>query len=96
VRSISLCYDNFIFEEENYFIIAPDLTVLNNLRDVNPMSLLLPFHAANTEKDYLRSSSGKKQKTHKTTGPVHTYVKTDKKANVKWGVRHYVGKKYSK
>ncbi|GBP09309.1 hypothetical protein EVAR_5748_1 [Eumeta japonica] len=28
------------------------------------------------------------------TGPVHTFVKTDKKANYKWGVRHHVGPKY--
>ncbi|CAH2269100.1 uncharacterized protein LOC120626033 [Pararge aegeria] len=26
-------------------------------------------------------------------GPVHTFVKTDKNANYKWGVRHHVGKK---
>lgn len=29
------------------------------------------------------------------TGPVHTYVKTDKHANFKWGVRHHVGKHYA-
>lgn len=28
------------------------------------------------------------------TGPVHTFVKTDKNANYKWGVRHHVGPKY--
>lgn len=28
------------------------------------------------------------------TGPVHTYIKTDKHANFKWGVRHYAGKRY--
>ncbi|XP_019550785.3 uncharacterized protein LOC109420790 [Aedes albopictus] len=28
------------------------------------------------------------------TGPVHTYIKTDKNANFKWGVRHFVGKRY--
>ncbi|XP_045493133.1 uncharacterized protein LOC123692432 [Colias croceus] len=28
------------------------------------------------------------------TGPVHTFVKTDKNANYKWGVRHHVGNKY--
>lgn len=33
-------------------------------------------------------------KTSRTTGPVFTYVKTDKDANVKWAVRHFVGKKY--
>nr|XP_037874961.1 uncharacterized protein LOC119630262 [Bombyx mori] len=29
------------------------------------------------------------------TGPVHTFVKTDKNANYKWGVRHHVGDKYA-
>lgn len=28
------------------------------------------------------------------TGPVHTYIKTDKNANFKWGVRHFAGKRY--
>ncbi|CAB3371667.1 Hypothetical predicted protein [Cloeon dipterum] len=28
-------------------------------------------------------------------GPVHTYVKTDKHANFKWGVKHHVGKEYA-
>ncbi|KAJ3617329.1 hypothetical protein MTP99_007061 [Tenebrio molitor] len=29
------------------------------------------------------------------TGPVHTYVKTDKHANFKWGVKHHVGHHYA-
>ncbi|KAG8278595.1 hypothetical protein J6590_016857 [Homalodisca vitripennis] len=29
------------------------------------------------------------------TGPVHTYVKTDKHAHFKWGVRHHVGHEYA-
>ncbi|CAH4008281.1 unnamed protein product [Pieris brassicae] len=34
--------------------------------------------------------------SHKgVTGPVHTFVKTDKNANYKWGVRHHVGNKYA-
>ncbi|KAI8428469.1 hypothetical protein MSG28_007280 [Choristoneura fumiferana] len=33
--------------------------------------------------------------THGVTGPVHTFVKTDKNANYKWGVRHHVGNKYA-
>lgn len=28
------------------------------------------------------------------TGPVYTYVKTDKLAHYKWGVKHKVGKQY--
>ncbi|KAL1497896.1 hypothetical protein ABEB36_008779 [Hypothenemus hampei] len=30
------------------------------------------------------------------TGPVHTFVKTDKHAHFKWGVRHHVGHHYAK
>lgn len=29
-------------------------------------------------------------------GPVYTYVKTDKHAHYKWGVKHKVGKHYGK
>lgn len=32
---------------------------------------------------------------HGVTGPVHTFVKTDKHANFKWGVRHHVGHQYA-
>ncbi|XP_058456908.1 uncharacterized protein LOC131434260 [Malaya genurostris] len=28
------------------------------------------------------------------SGPAHTYIKTDKNANFKWGVRHFAGKQY--
>lgn len=35
-----------------------------------------------------------RESTSRTTGPVFTVVKTDSNANVKWGVRHYVGRKY--
>ncbi|XP_069354796.1 uncharacterized protein [Maniola hyperantus] len=28
-------------------------------------------------------------------GPVHSFVKTDKNANYKWGVRHHVGNKHT-
>lgn len=35
-----------------------------------------------------------KSDTSRTTGPVFTVIKTDPKANIKWGVRHYVGRKY--
>ncbi|XP_049297346.1 uncharacterized protein LOC125771115 [Anopheles funestus] len=33
---------------------------------------------------------------HGTSGPIHTYIKTDKNANFKWGVRHFVGAKYAR
>lgn len=35
-----------------------------------------------------------RESPRRTTGPVFTIVKTDSLANVKWGVRHYVGRKY--
>lgn len=37
----------------------------------------------------------KRDHGHGSTGPVHTFVKTDKHANFKWGVRHHVGHKYA-
>ncbi|KAG6453498.1 uncharacterized protein LOC115445664 [Manduca sexta] len=39
--------------------------------------------------------SGHHRGTGGVTGPVHTFVKTDKNANYKWGVRHHVGDKYA-
>lgn len=32
---------------------------------------------------------------HGVTGPVFTFVKTDKNANFKWGVRHHAGNHYA-
>ncbi|CRK96109.1 CLUMA_CG009544, isoform A [Clunio marinus] len=71
-------------------LITPDETVHQNLRNVDPVSYLLPFKTFNHDNEYLRL-----MKSARSTGPVHTYVKTDKNANVKWGVRHFVGKKYA-
>ncbi|XP_060801126.1 uncharacterized protein LOC132901920 [Amyelois transitella] len=45
------------------------------------------YHDHDEDPDH-RSSSG-------VTGPVHTFVKTDKNANYKWGVRHHVGNKFA-
>jgi len=39
----------------------------------------------------VRRSPGKEG----VVGPVHTFVKTDKHANFKWGVKHHVGKEYA-
>jgi hypothetical protein len=39
------------------------------------------------------SAGGKGYKGH--VGPVYTFVKTDPKANFKWGVRHRAGVQYS-
>merc|ERR1712223_2335380 len=35
-------------------------------------------------------------KGHGRVGPVYTFVKTDPKANFKWGVRHVAGVQYGK
>lgn len=37
----------------------------------------------------------KPSSTSRTTGPVFTLVKTDPRANFRWGVRHFVGRKYA-
>lgn len=65
---------------------------MHNLKDRNPPSYLSQFRIGKPEKEYLKVAGN----THKTTGPVHTYVRTDKKGNAKWGVRHFVGNKYSR
>lgn len=36
----------------------------------------------------------KRRYSKKYIGPVYTYVKTDKHAHYKWGVKHKVGKHY--
>lgn len=84
------------------FFAAPDETVHQNLRNVEPISYvqqfktmsgtyLLPYKSISDDAETLRLA-----KSARSTGPVHTYVKTDKNANFKWGVRHFVGKKYTK
>jgi hypothetical protein len=77
-------------EENSKYSTAPDEAIHQNLRNVDPISYLLPFKGMKSDDEYLRLSN-----SARSTGPVHTYVKTDKKANVKWGVRHFVGKKYA-
>ena len=43
------------------------------------------------------SASASYGKGHKgRVGPVYTFVKTDPKANFKWGVRHIVGSQYGR
>lgn len=44
--------------------------------------------------EYMGQMPGKSH-TSRTTGPVFTIVKTDPNANFRWGVRHFVGKKYA-
>ncbi|XP_059470203.1 uncharacterized protein LOC132193505 isoform X1 [Neocloeon triangulifer] len=62
-----------------------------------------PTHAAKSGQEFqariqeeaplsrARRSPGKEG----VVGPVHTFVKTDKHANFKWGVKHHVGKQYA-
>ncbi|XP_055623630.1 uncharacterized protein LOC129767042 [Toxorhynchites rutilus septentrionalis] len=46
--------------------------------------------------DYNRRKAGKNhRKSAGKSGPVHTYIKTDKNANFKWGVRHFAGRRYA-
>lgn len=80
-----------VSSELNSILAAPDETVHQNLRNVEPGSYLLPYKRGNSDQEFLRMASAAK-----STGPVHTYIKTDKNANFKWGVRHFVGKKYSR
>ncbi|XP_040158321.1 uncharacterized protein LOC120897463 [Anopheles arabiensis] len=57
-------------------------------------------HASGTDHPRSRAPSAagsrRKMPVHGTSGPIHTYIKTDKNANFKWGVRHFVGAKYAR
>lgn len=46
------------------------------------------------DRDYDSSSSDARKLLTGVSGPVHTYIKTDKNANFKWGVRHFAGRRY--
>jgi hypothetical protein len=46
--------------------------------------------AASSDRPLIR----KRRYSKKYIGPVYTYVKTDKHAHYKWGVKHKVGKHY--
>ena len=49
------------------------------------------------EQDSAVAGSTAYAKPHKgRVGPVYTFVKTDPKANFKWGVRHVAGVQYGK
>ncbi|RVE47065.1 hypothetical protein evm_008249 [Chilo suppressalis] len=45
--------------------------------------------------DHGRHRDQERKETRGVTGPVHTFVKTDKNANYKWGVRHHVGNQFA-
>uniref|UniRef100_A0A182WCH9 Attacin C-terminal domain-containing protein n=1 Tax=Anopheles minimus TaxID=112268 RepID=A0A182WCH9_9DIPT len=45
------------------------------------------------QRPYVAGSGRKMATVRGTSGPIHTYIKTDKNANFKWGVRHFVGAK---
>ncbi|KAH1015914.1 hypothetical protein HUJ04_007224 [Dendroctonus ponderosae] len=56
--------------------------------------IICVFAARQDLKDHYAASSeprGKRQFHHVGTGPVLTFVKTDKDAHFKWGVRHHAG-----
>lgn len=59
--------------------------------DKQTSKYLLPFKKMNRDKELMVETQAER-----STGPVYTYVKTDKNANFKWGVRHFVGSKYSR
>lgn len=45
--------------------------------------------------DHLTSSNNvewKIKQKYITNGPIYTYLKTDKNANIKWSVRHYISR----
>lgn len=44
-----------------------------------------------TDSDGATSQHQERRNHEESTGPVHTFVKTDKHAHFKWGVRHHVG-----
>lgn len=48
----------------------------------------------NERDDRFKPLIRKRRYSKKYIGPVYTYVKTDKHANYKWGVKHKVGKHY--
>ncbi|XP_053663903.1 uncharacterized protein LOC128713066 [Anopheles marshallii] len=53
------------------------------------------YHNAGHQRPNVAGSERKMSAVHGTSGPIHTYIKTDKNANFKWGVRHFVGAKYA-
>ncbi|CAO1308681.1 unnamed protein product [Diamesa hyperborea] len=73
--------------DDKYY--SPDDNHPLNRKIIDPISYLLPFKNIGNDDEFQRLT-----KSAGSTGPIHTYIKTDKDANFKWGVRHYVGKKY--
>ncbi|CAG9560124.1 unnamed protein product [Danaus chrysippus] len=47
------------------------------------------------DRDHDHDNAHDHRSTSGVTGPIHTFVKTDKNANYKWGVRHHVGNQYA-
>ncbi|XP_052893763.1 uncharacterized protein LOC128301362 [Anopheles moucheti] len=54
------------------------------------------YHNDGHQRPNVAGSGRKMTAVHGTSGPIHTYIKTDKNANFKWGVRHFVGAKYAR
>ncbi|KAK4009883.1 hypothetical protein OUZ56_019026 [Daphnia magna] len=66
----------------------PDLVVLNNERSEGSRHIRVSRDDKYTAKAPNKGYKGR-------VGPVYTFVKTDPKANFKWGVRHRVGSQYA-
>lgn len=68
----------------NHFVVRHEIFAKKTYKNLHSFS-----DETNENVRYRRDHS------HGITGPVHTYVKTDKHANFKWGVRHHVGHHYA-
>ena len=68
---------------------APD----NILRRAGPPAIPVPGYAEDLP---VAASDGYGKHPKGRVGPVYTFVKTDPKANFKWGVRHVAGAQYGK
>ncbi|KAI9558598.1 hypothetical protein GHT06_015386 [Daphnia sinensis] len=67
----------------------PDLVVLNNEQSEGSRPIRV------SRDDKYTATAPNKGYNKGRVGPVYTFVKTDPKANFKWGVRHRVGSQYA-
>nr|CAH0109434.1 unnamed protein product [Daphnia galeata] len=68
---------------------APRYFIIDDGEEVAPM-----VRVRRDDKYVAAASGGSYGKGH--VGPVYTFVKTDPKANFKWGVRHRAGVQYGR
>lgn len=77
--------------------LTPTVVRVRRSTDAATTSVAAPIGASTDQKLKVSESAPKlRVKRHGKyyIGPVYTYVKTDKHANFKWGVKHKVGKKH--